>query len=352
MNTTVTPASPSFSIIVRTFAPGWPAALMGTGAFALATLRFSSDIPALAWMAGALHYFNLALFVLIAPLWIARWFIAREAALATLKHPVAASFYPTFAVALLVLAGQLRAFGGHEELALLVWWAGTVLTYLFAYAVLFAIFQGEQMTLDHVTPGIFIPPVALVVIPVAGAPLVAAQPEVLRELALVLNGIGLGAGALMYFALLALAFHRFYLHRPLPAMMAPTVWINLAPLGVMVVSVLNLVAVMPFAGDKSPYVMAVFMLWGFGAFWLVIALMLTWAARRSAPLPFSLTWWAFTFPLAAFTLGSQRLADVTGMSIPLGFAWLAWALLAFLWTATLIKTVGGVRSGAVFRPQG
>lgn len=351
MNTSTTPAPLGFSQIVRTFAPGWPSAVMGTGAFALTTLHFSHQLPVLGGLAWALHWFNLVLFAAISIPWLLRWVMAWPAVVTTFKHPVAANFYPSYAIALLVLAGELRAFGGHESLALIAWWVGVALLFSLTLTVLISIFQGEHVNLDHITPGIFIPPVGLVIIPVAGAPLLASQPEALRDLALTINGIGLGSGIFMYTALLALAFHRFYVHKRLPPMMAPTFWINLAPLGITVVSVLNLVAVTPFAGDKSAYLMAVFLLWGFGAFWLVLATLFTWSVRKIAPLPFSLTWWAFTFPLGAFTLGSQRMSEATGLSTPLAFGWLAWVLLAGIWTLTLVKTIGGVASGKLFQPH-
>ena len=351
MNTPTSPAPVSFQLIVKAFAPGWPAAVMGTGAFALATLHFSHQLPVLAGLAWALHWFNLILFALISVPWLLRWAMARPAVVASFKHPVAANFYPSYAIALLVLAAQLRVFGGHESAALIAWWSGVALLFGLTLGVLISIFEGEHVNLDHITPGIFIPPVGMVVIPVAGGPLLAVQPEALRDLALTINGIGLGAGIFMYTALLALALHRFYVHKRLPPMMVPTFWINLAPLGVLVVSVLNLVAAAPFAGDKSAYLLAVFLIWGFGAFWLVLAMLFTWSVRKTAPLPFSLAWWAFTFPLAAFTLGSQRLSEVTGLSTPLAFGWLAWVLLAAIWTLTLIKTVGGVASGKLLQPH-
>ena len=351
MNTPAPPLPVSLPLIVKTFAPGWPAAVMGTGAFALATLHFSHRLPALAALAWALHWFNLVLFVLISVPWLLRWGMAWPAVAASFKHPVAANFYPSYAIALLVLAGQLRAFGGHQSLALIAWWLGVALLFGLTLAVLISIFQGEHVNLDHITPGIFIPPVGMVVIPVAGAPLLAAQPEGVRDLALTLNGIGVGAGIFMYTALLALAFHRFYVHKRLPPTLAPTFWINLAPVGVIVVSLLNLIAAAPFAGDKSAWLMTVFLVWGFGAFWLVLSLLFTWSVRKIAPLPFSLAWWAFTFPLGAFTLGSQRVAEASGLATPLAFGWLAWTLLAGIWTLTLIKTIGGVASGKLFQPH-
>jgi len=351
MNSPTSPVPVNFQFIVKTFAPGWPAAVMGTGAFALATLHFSRQLPALEGLAWALHWCNLVLFVLISVPWLLRWVLAWPAVVSTFKHPLAANFYPSYAIALLVLAGELRAFGGYDAAALLAWWLGVALLFCLTLAVLLSIFQGEHVNLDHITPGIFIPPVGMVVIPVAGGPLLAAQPDALRDLALTINGIGLGAGTFMYMALLALAFHRFYVHTRLPPMMVPTFWINLAPVGIIVVSLLNLVAATPFAGDKAPYLMAVFLLWGFGAFWLVLAMLFTWSLRQTAPLPFSLTWWAFTFPLGAFTLGSQRLSEETALATPLVFGWLAWILLAAIWTLTLVKTVGGVASGKLFQPH-
>ncbi len=351
MNAPTAPVPVSFRLIVKTFAPGWPAAVMGTGAFAMATLHFSRQMPWLEGLAWVLHWFNLALFTLISIPWLLRWVMAWPAVVASFKHPVAANFYPSYGIALLVLAGELRAFGGHELLALVVWWLAVALLFGLTLAVLLSIFQGEHVNLDHITPGIFMAPVGMVVIPVAGAPLLVVQPEALHDLALTINGIGLGAGIFMYLALLALALHRFYVHKRLPAMMAPTFWINLAPLGITVVSMLNLVAVTPFAGDKSAYLMAAFLIWGFGAFWLVLAMLFTWSVRNVAPLPFSLTWWAFTFPLGAFTLGSQRLSEAAGLSTPLAFGWLAWILLAGIWTLTLAKTIGGVASGKLFQPH-
>lgn len=351
MTTPGTPSAISFSLIVRTFSTGWPAAVMGTGAFALGSFNFSQQIAALGSLAWALHWFNLALFALISVPWLLRWVMAWPAVASSFRHPVAANFYPSYSIAVLVLAAQLHVFGGHDTLALIAWWLGVALMFALTLTVLIAVFQGEHVNLDHITPGIFLPPVGLVVIPVAGAPLMAAQPEMLRDLALTINGISLGSGLFMYMGLLALALHRFYIHKRLPPTLVPTFWINLAPLGVTVVSLLNLVAVTPFAGDKSVFVMAVFLLWGFGAFWLLLALLFTWSAWKVAPLPFSLTWWAFTFPLGAFTLGSQRLSEVTGLGTPLAFGWLAWALLAVIWTLTLVKTIAGVASGQLFQPQ-
>ena len=42
--------------------------------------------------------------------------------------------------------------------------------------------------------------------------------------------------------------------------------------------------------------------WGFGLWWLAIAVSLLVRYLRAGGLPFHLGWWAFTFPLGAFTV--------------------------------------------------
>ena len=108
------PAQPSyarFSEIVRHFAPGWFAAVMGSGVLAITTLTLSARWPLLAPLAWSLHYFNLLLFGVLAVPWLGRWLAHRELALATLKHPVQVNFYPTFSIAMLVIAARTAEWG-------------------------------------------------------------------------------------------------------------------------------------------------------------------------------------------------------------------------------------------------
>lgn len=352
---TTAPATPpaplNFSEISRSFAPGWFASVMGTGVLAMTTQALAAKWVLLAPLALGLHYFNLLLFALLALPWLTRWMAHRDAALATLKHPVQASFYPTFSIAMLVIAAQFLVFGQQVDLALLFWWPGAVLTFVFSFAVLFSMFSGEHVGLEHVTPAKFIPAVGLVVIPIAGGPLLAHLQGTAHELALFANIFGLGAGMLMYVGLLSLTLQRKYLARPAFGILTPTVWIHLAPLGVIPVSVLNLVEQLPFPVPVGVFVLFGLLFWGFGVWWLVMASLLTLAARRRGMFPFALSWWGFTFPLGAFVVSSFRLTKISGIeSIGLvGTA--AWVLLLVLWLLTLVNTLRGVVSGTVFRPH-
>jgi C4-dicarboxylate transporter/malic acid transport protein len=344
-------AYPAFSEISRTFAPGWFAAVMGTGVLALTTHAMAQRWPWLTLVGEVLHWFNTALFLLLALPWLTRWVRFREAALQTLKHPVQANFYPTFSIALLVLAAQWLAFTPCVEVAITFWWLGVVLHFIFSFAVLFFMFNGESVTVDHVTPANFIPAVGLVVMPLAGAPLLPLMPEGMREIALTINAIGLGAGSMMYIGLLGMTLSRKYLHKPAQGILTPTVWIHLAPIGVIPVSLMNLLEQLPFPAAREAATVLMLLVWGFGVWWLVMASLLTLAARAAGQLPFALSWWGFTFPIGAFVAESLRLSKLLGWGSPLAIGVAAWLLLWAFWLITLNKTLRGVISGAIFKPH-
>lgn len=343
-------AYPAPGQIVAHFAPGWFAAVMGTGVLAQTAHTLAAHWSPLDDLALALHGFNTLLFLCLAPLWLARWLRFPAAALEMLKHPVQASFYPTFSIALIVLSGQWRVFTPQPEIALALWWAGSLLTLAFSFAILFFVFSGEAVTVDHVTPAKFIPSVGLVVIPLGGAPLLPLMSGAARDLALLLNVVGLGAGTLMYVGLLGMTLQRKYLHRPIAAPLVPTIWIHLAPVGVIPVSLYQLLEQLPFPALHELAVAVMLLVWGYGVWWLVMAGLLTLAARRAGELPFALSWWGFTFPLGAFVAEGLKLAELTGLGGLLPFSAAVWCLLLGLWSATLWQTLAGVWRGTVWLP--
>jgi C4-dicarboxylate transporter/malic acid transport protein len=342
---------PRYSEISLSFAPGWFAAVMGSGVLALTTHGLARQWPLLALPAELLHWFNNLLFLLLALPWLTRWVRFRSAAMQTMRHPVHANFYPTFSIALLVLAAQWLTFTDCSGVALTLWWIGVGLHFVFSFAVLFLMFRGEHVGLEHVTPANFIPAVGLVVMPLAGGPLLAKMDGTLREWALTINLIGLGAGSMMYLALLGLTFQRKYLHKPALGVLAPTIWIHLAPIGVIPLSLMNLLEQLPFPAVREGATVLMLLVWGFGVWWLVMAILLTLAARAAGQLPFALSWWGFTFPLGAFVAESLRLNELLGWNSLLAIGVAAWLLLCALWAVTALRTARGVISGALFQPH-
>lgn len=340
-----------FRKIVANFAPSWFAAVMGTGVLALGAGFLSHRFAPLAAVAATLHWFNVVLFLLLLLPWTLRWVHARPQAAGSLVHPVIGNFVPTIAIALLVLSVQFLQLAKAPEIALPLWWAGTGLAFGFSFLILFKQFLGEQVMLDHITPGIFIPPVGLVVIPVAGAPLALLAGGASQGWMLLVSYIGLGSGGLLWLALQAITMFRFVLHKPIPGPMVPTFWINLGPLGVVPISLIALADASPFVADKLPFHIAALLLWGFGAWWLCMAAMLTLSYWKRGQLPFALSWWAFTFPTGAFAIASFKLSVTLALPGTFGVGLLAFGLLAAFWAMTLARSVRGVIDGSLFQPH-
>jgi tellurite resistance protein TehA-like permease len=84
--------------------------------------------------------------------------------------------------------------------------------------------------------------------------------------------------------------------------------------------------------------------------WLAIAAAITIRTARDH-LPFSLTWWSFTFPVGTTVTGTCELAAHTGSS---ALAWIAVALFALLvgaWLTAATNTLRGSLAGRLFLPS-
>ena len=202
-----------------------------------------------------------------------------------------------------------------------------------------------------VNGGWFIPPVVTIIIPVALAALV---PHVSASTGTLLVALGyafFGMGLLLFLLVLTLLHDRLVLH-PLPgAPLAPTLWIALGPVGVGALALPVLArAATPSLGEAAPAVAAISRLtatalWGFGAWWLLAAALLLIRYLRAGRLPYSPGWWAFTFPLAAYTLSTLSLA--TAWNAP-ALTWTAVALfvvLAGFWLTVAVATIRAIVTG-------
>ena len=139
-----------------------------------------------------------------------------------------------------------------------------------------------------------------------------------------------------------------------PAAMVPTLWIVLGPLGQSITAanllggVAPLVLARPYGSAFSAFgVVYGVPVWGFAALWAALATAVTLRAARER-LPFSLTWWSFTFPLGTCVTAASDLALHTRADV---FRWAAPALYVALvaaWAVVSVRTVRGAWRGRLF----
>ncbi len=335
--------------IIKNFAPSWFAMVMGTGIFAISSQFYSIYIPLLENIAQWLFYFNVFLFFILLVPWTLRWILFPENAISDFNHPVLANFFPTIAIAMLVLSSNFITIGQNMTTGKIFWFIGSFLTIYFSIRISYKMFLSESVKLDHISPAWFIPPVGLIVIPVSGGLLINEFSGLMQEFIILLNYFSWGSGFFIYLSLLAICMYRFILHNPLPNTLVPTMWITLGPIGAGILSLISLVQNSNFITVKEPFEIFSLLFWGFGIWWAFIAIFITLHYIRKVNLPYSLSWWAFTFPLGVYVAASYKVSLLFGFDLVSYIGFALYLLLFVIWTITLLNTLKNTYTGRLFK---
>jgi tellurite resistance protein len=141
-----------------------------------------------------------------------------------------------------------------------------------------------------------------------------------------------GVGLFLWVVLQTLFFVRLAQAGPLPARLAPSLFITVVPPSIGGLSLLQLDAPLATA----------WMMWGIGAFFLMLALTQISAIREQ---PFGMAHWGMSFPLAAFTSLTLRMTHAPGgawLQLP---ATLLLAITSLLILGLTLSTWRGLRHG-------
>ncbi len=348
---------------LRYFHPGWFASVMGTGILAVATAHSAPFAPFLGGVALGLWALNTALCLILLVPWIARWVLYFDEAWADVSHPTRGPFYSTLPIGLLVLGVDFsaiaRSYLGTSvaiPIAQGLWVAGTLLAFFFGVLIPFRWFSSPSVAVEQTNGGWFMPPVANIVVPASAAPLIATWGSAaLCSFMCLVSFAFFGIGFFLFLIVTVLLIARLIYH-PLPhPHLAPTLWIGLGPIGVGSLSLVRLSSTAsPLFGAHADAArvflgLASVSLWGFGVWWLVSAIVLTVSYLRE-PFPFAMSWWAFTFPLGAFTVATYLLADAYGSAPLRVFGFALWVLLVFFWVVVVVRTAAATYTGALLGP--
>lgn len=365
-STSPSPASPPRSLpgIVRHFAPNWFAVTMGVGAFALVLRQIPGAPAPLGLLAMGLWLLNIGLFGVFSLLYGARWLLYPAEARRVFAHPVMSMFLGTIPMGLATIVNGFVLFGpdliggAATDIAFGLWILDALMAVACGLAVPFLMFTRQRHSFERMT-AVWLLPLVAAGVAAASAGMLASHLDPAAGRALILAGYGLWAFSVpIAMSVLALLFLRLALHRLPEREMGPTAWLALGPIGTGALGLLllgenaqALFAGGPLAGAGATAfgfgILGGLILWGYGLWWLGLAVLKTGRYLRGG-LPFNLSWWAFTFPLAVYGLATLTLGrltevrafDVAGMLIA--------AVLTLLWTVVAARTLAGVRSGALF----
>lgn len=336
--------------------PGWFTPVMGGIGLALAWWRAAPTMGMPAWWIGVVVGL-LATLVFVTVAAISLWRVLKHPAQwrADLAHPVRHAFVAAIPVSMILVSTWLQALAAllgrgaltvdGQTVALSAHWASSLTRLADGLWMLGAVTQlavsawvlhrwwRQGMPLAGVTPVHLIPVVGHVLTPLAGIRL-GHHDWALAQFAL---------GTVLWMMWATLLWQRRRRGPPLPAPLAPARFIQVAPLAVIGLSMAEL-----GWGSVGPWVA-----------WLMATVLVLWLTMQLLPqlktMPFGLSHWALSFPLAAWASLSwmlgHELSSRTGVA---GAALLPTALLAGV---TLVlaglssATIKGLRRQELLTPE-
>jgi len=238
------------------------------------------------------------------------------------KHRIRVNFFSAISISLLLLSIAFYTY--YPLLSISFWWMGTVLHTIFLFKTISFWIQ-HNFEIHHFNPAWFIPVVGNILIPIAG---VEYAPQIISY-------FYFSVGFFFWIVLFTIFLYRAVFHAQLPEKFIPTFFILLAPPAVGFISYMRLAA----SWD------------GFSIFMLLITyffiILLVVMYRSFFQLKFFMSWWAFTFPLAASTIASTVAFQVTDSDV---FKYIAWIMLVL--TISVIgvvawHTIDNMRKGEI-----
>ena len=265
-------------------------------------------------------------FAALSVLYLNKLILFRQMVLKELAHPIQLNFFPTISISLILLG--IAFLPRSPGTAGVLWVLGASLHLLLTLYVMGVWIHQEHFEIHHINPAWFIPVVGNVLIPIAGVPL--GFPEI--------SWFFFSIGILFWLILFAIIINRVLFHHPLPDRLMPTFFILIAP------PAAGFIAYMQLTGEIDAFAR---ILYYSGLF---LTLLLITQVNRFVRIQFYLSWWAYSFPLAAITIATLIMYEQTGMTT---FALIGWVLLSFVTMVVvylLYRTARAASGGKICAP--
>lgn len=323
-------------------------ALMGTSALALSTKLIFSNI-----LTNAFSYL-LEIFVIIFFLIHFSKFILhifeKKGFTENLKNPAKSNLYSAIPIASALISIMLIQIGlpyfseYNIYLSTLFWFISLVFSLIFV--ILVPINLKFRAKPQQVFGTWFLPPVGVFVLITAGS-ILALKFSYLSSYIIPINFLLLGPAFILYFLTLGLVYFRTKFHELKEAKIAPTFNIVLAPVGVSILAVITtskLILKYSFLNLGSLFLditkLYSLIMFGYGL-WILLGLSFLYyrIIKEKGKVPLSELWWAFVFPIGAFTLASINLYSLTNLLFIKVIYFILYFILSILWAYVFLNQI-------------
>ncbi|WP_298499502.1 SLAC1 anion channel family protein [uncultured Maritimibacter sp.] len=303
------------------------AVVMGLMGLALALHGAAPFSPWLEDLSQVVFWIALGVFAVIAALFASKLATHFTAVRAEWNHPLKLAFFPTITISLLLASTALLNLAPHVAEGM--WLVGVFGQGVLSIAVVSGWISHRSFEVGHLTPAWFLPAVGNVIVPVAGA----------RMGYLETSWLFFAGGMMLWAVLLTMVMNRLVFHDPIPARLFPTIVILIAPPSVAFVSYVGLV------GHVDGFARALIYM-GY-----IFAALVPTQMTRLARLPFALSWWVLSFPLAALAVASFLFARLEGTLVHQTVGFFVLLLLVLVVAGLVVRTILGLLRGEILQPE-
>lgn len=303
------------------------AVVMGLSGLTLAFHAGSSVFPALNVVTDISAWVSTLAFAAISLVYVIKLVVHRQHVVAEWKHPVRLAFFPAISISLLLIA--LIWVGRIGDAVTALFLAAAALQIILTLSVISGWIGHRSFMQGQLSPAWFIPAVGNVLVPLVGVPLGYLD----------LSWFFFSVGITFWIVLLTLVVNRLIFHDPLPGKLQPTLVILIAPPAISFLSWIALV------GGLDPFGRIL----ANAAF--IFALIVLVQVPKLAKIPFAMSFWALSFPLAALTVATFRYGALTGNDTFQTMGVILLGILSVLILGLLLRTLKAAMAGQICVPE-
>ncbi len=297
--------------------------IMGLAGFTLVLQKVELLFKFSSLMSLIMLYVVVTLFIIISIIYSSKIFLFKEEIVKEFNHPIKINFFPTISISILLISMLIIQF--NEIISMYLWLFGTSIHFVFTLLILSIWFQNTKYEYIHFNPAWFIPIVGNMIIPLVGVEFFPFE----------ISWFFFSIGLIFWIVLLTIFVNRIIFHHPLPSKLLPTLFILIAPPAIASVSLIKLI------GDVNEFIL---IFYNFGLF-LVIFLIFQFKVFKK--IEFYLSWWAYSFPIAALTLATYTIYENTLLIFYKYLFILLFFGFTILITVLIVKTIIAIKKNQI-----
>lgn len=262
------------------------ATVMGLAGLTLVYKRGSEILQLPIFISTLMMFFTTIVFFIIVYLYISKIIKHKDEVEKELSHPVRINFFAASSISTLLLSMVYRH--NIDLISQSLFFIGAVLHIFFTfYTIKFWI--NNNLEMQHSNPAWFIPIVGNLIVPIAGK-------DFINDSILYFY---FSIGIFFWIILFAIILNRIIFHAQFMPKFMPTLFILIAPPAIGFISYIKLTGNLDFFAQ---------ILFNLGLFFTILVFVMY---KNFINIKFFISWWAFTFPMAAITLATILMYELT-----------------------------------------